>query len=334
MLSRIDHLAALGTSTVTLSGGEPLLHPDVERIVARVRQHGMVASLITNGYLLSAERIERLNRAGLDSLQISIDNVKPDKVSVKSLKVLKKKLALLADKALFEVNVNSVVGSGMGEPEAAVEVARTASELGLTFTVGILHDGSGQMQPLDGPSREAFDTIVGMKTPFWLRARYNRFQKRQAEGRPNDWHCGAGARYLYVCEDGLVHWCSQQRGVPGIPLARYTREHLAEQYAIRKPCAAHCTVSCVHQVAMLDYTREHPREALVQLLTRDPETSSLADLPLGFKLLTRLFLPQPGRERGLAARLGMRVLGLAPKVKSGKPTSTDSRCASQGSAGS
>jgi len=40
----------------------------------------------------------------------------------------------------------------------------------------------------------------------------NYFQNDIANGRPSDWRCRAGARYLYVCEDGLVHYCSQQRG--------------------------------------------------------------------------------------------------------------------------
>jgi MoaA/NifB/PqqE/SkfB family radical SAM enzyme len=74
------------------SDGEPLLHPELDRIVARIRQRGMLAGLITNGYLPTAERIQRLNRAGLDHLQISIDSVLPDEVSKKSLKVLDRKL--------------------------------------------------------------------------------------------------------------------------------------------------------------------------------------------------------------------------------------------------
>ena len=45
---------------------------------------------------------------------------------------------------------------------------------------------------------------------------------RLARGLPNDWQCRAGSRYLYVCEDGLVHYCSQQRGYPAVPLAKYT----------------------------------------------------------------------------------------------------------------
>src|SRR5436190_11470217 len=108
MQERLEHLARLGTTCITISGGEPLLHPDLDTIIARIRRHGMLAGMITNGYLLTAERIKRLNRAGLDHLQISIDNVIPDDVSKKSLKVLDKKLQLLAEHAEFHVNINSV----------------------------------------------------------------------------------------------------------------------------------------------------------------------------------------------------------------------------------
>src|SRR6202451_3704222 len=148
MFQRIERLGAMGTSIVTISGGEPLLHPDLDAIIARIRKNGMMAGLITNGYLLVADRIERLNRAGLEYLQISIDNVKPDEISKKSLKVLDQKLALLAEHAEFQVNINSVLGSGVADSEDALTVAHRAVDLGFTSTVGIIHDGSGQMQPL------------------------------------------------------------------------------------------------------------------------------------------------------------------------------------------
>src|SRR6202162_3866939 len=105
MFRRIDKLGALGTAVVTISGGEPLLHPDLDDVIRRIRSNGMIAGLITNGYFLVAERIQRLNRAGLEWLQISIDNVNPDEVSKKSLKVLDKKLQLLAEHADFHVNI-------------------------------------------------------------------------------------------------------------------------------------------------------------------------------------------------------------------------------------
>src|SRR4051812_49873332 len=58
MLSRIDHLATLGTSVVAFSGGEPMLHPDLDRLIRRIRSHGMMAGLITNGYFLVPKRID------------------------------------------------------------------------------------------------------------------------------------------------------------------------------------------------------------------------------------------------------------------------------------
>src|SRR6266849_5403446 len=103
--------------------------------------------------------------------------------------------------------------------------------------------------------------------------RVNAFQDNIAQGLPNDWRCRAGARYLYICEDGLVHYCSQQRGYPGVPLAKYTRDDMRREYLTEKSCAPHCTVSCVHQVSVFDNWRapQHPTpmspsvEELVQL---------------------------------------------------------------------
>src|SRR6516164_2598890 len=208
MYRRIDKLGALGTSVVTISGGEPLMHPELDGIIRRIRANNMVAGLITNGYLLVAERIQRLNRAGLEWLQISIDNLNPDEVSKKSLKVLDKKLQLLAEHADFHVNINSVVGGGIHNPHDAIEVAKRAVALGFTSTVGIIHDASGQLQPLSPAEQEIFLQVRDMGKKNY--ARMNYFQDNIAAGKPNDWRCRAGARYLYICEDGLVHYCSQQ----------------------------------------------------------------------------------------------------------------------------
>jgi MoaA/NifB/PqqE/SkfB family radical SAM enzyme len=253
MFCRIDRLGAMGTSIITISGGEPLLHPDLDAIIARIRKNGMLAGLITNGYLLVADRIERLNRAGLEHLQISIDNVQPDDVSKKSLKVLDQKLQLLAEHAEFHVNINSVLGSGVRNPEDALTVAHRALELGFTSTVGILHDGNGQLQPLGPREQEIFEEIMSLgKRSF---TRVNGFQHNIAAGRENQWRCRAGSRYLYICEDGLVHYCSQQRGYPGIPLDQYTEERRRREFLTKKGCAPHCTVSCVHQISIVDAWR-------------------------------------------------------------------------------
>src|SRR5262245_3802669 len=122
MVRRVDKLASLGTSVVAFSGGEPMLHPDLDEIIRAIRRRGMIAGLITNGYFLSPKRIQALNAAGLDYLQISIDNIEPDEVSKKSLRLLDKKLQWLAEFAEFDVNINSVVGGGVKYPEDAKEI--------------------------------------------------------------------------------------------------------------------------------------------------------------------------------------------------------------------
>ncbi len=271
VFKRIDRLASFGTTIITISGGEPMLHPELDQIIGRVRHHGIMAGLITNGYLLTAARIERLNRAGLEHLQISIDNIQPDDVSKKSLKVLDKKLQLLAEYAEFGVNINSVIGGGIHNPEDAIVVARRAVALGLTSTLGVIHDGVGQMRPLSEAEQRVYRTIKDLGRKVY--ARFDKFQEDIAYGRAHNWRCRAGGRYLYICEDGLVHYCSQQRGYPAVPLEKYTREDLWREYHTRKSCAPHCTVSCVQAVAMIDnwrspQTLESPlqqSEPLVQL---------------------------------------------------------------------
>jgi MoaA/NifB/PqqE/SkfB family radical SAM enzyme len=253
MFQRVDKLAALGTSVITISGGEPLLHPELDQIITRIRKRGMIAGMITNGYLLVADRIERLNRAGLEWLQISIDNVTPDEVSKKSLKVLDKKLELLAEYADFHVNINSVIGGGIRNPQDALTIGKRALGLGFTSTIGIIHDGSGQLQPLNDEERQIYREMKSMEKSSFTRI--NGFQDNIADGRPNQWRCRAGARYLYICEDGLVHYCSQQRGYPGIPLERYTKQDIRREYLSEKTCAPNCTVSCVHQVSVFDSWR-------------------------------------------------------------------------------
>ena len=253
MFHRIERLAKLGTTVVTISGGEPLLHPELDLIIARIRRHGIIAGMITNGYLLTAERIHRLNDAGLDHLQISIDNVMPDDISKKSLKVLDKKLQLLSEHAVFHVNINSVVGGGIHNPQDAVVVGTRALELGFTSTIGIIHDGSGQLKPLQAEEREVYRRMKSFEKKNY--SRFNHFQEAIADGKPNNWRCRAGSRYLYICENGLVHYCSQQRGYPATPLENYTIDDVRREFVTEKSCAPHCTVSCVHQISYIDHWR-------------------------------------------------------------------------------
>ncbi len=307
MFRRVDQLAALGTTIITISGGEPLLHPQLDLIISSIHRHGIIATIITNGYLLNPKRIQQLNRAGLHQLQISIDNVVPDEISKKSLKVLDQRLRWLAEHAEFDVNINTVVGSGIQQSEDALVVARRAISLGFGITTGVVHDGSGQLRPLSVRERRVLDEISQLRKPLFSFFRYNRFQENLARGIPNEWHCHAGSRYLYICEDGLVHWCSQQRGYPGIPLAQYSLADINREYSTVKSCAPFCTINCVHQTAILDDLRKKPRETIVQLLAPS-QSIDPAQIPAPVRILTWLFVTN--RNRGWLSKAALRLLGL------------------------
>ncbi len=306
MLRRVDRLAELGTTIITISGGEPFLHPELDRIISRIHEQAIIPTVITNGYLLTPDRIRRLNHTGLHQLQISIDNVLPDAVSKKSLKVLDRKLGWLADHAEFEVNINIVVGSGTTHPEDALSIAQRARHLGLGVTTGVVHDGAGQLHPLSEAERRVLDEITNLDKPLFSFVRYNRFQYNLMHGIPNAWHCHAGSRYLYICEDGLVHYCSQQRGRPGIPLERYTPADLEREYHTVKGCAPFCTINCVHQTSILDNLRERPNTAIVELLSPPDRPLAPEELPVSVRLLVWLFLSS--RNRGRFAKAALRLL--------------------------
>ena len=271
MRERLDKLAALGTSIITISGGEPMMHPQLDEIIRHVRERGMIAGLISNGYYMTPERIKRLNRAGLEYLQISIDNVKPDDVSRKSLRVLEKKLKYLSEHADFHVNINSVIGGGIRTPEDALVIGRRAIELGFSTTVGVIHDRHGSLKPLSELEQRVFHETKQLGKQTYTRLDW--FQKNLAAGRANNWRCRAGARYLYICEDGLVHYCSQQRGYPGIPLADYTMKDFAREYNAEKPCAPFCTVACSHKVAVLDNWRNPQQTVKIKGTTTEANDS-------------------------------------------------------------
>ncbi len=266
----VDKLAELGTSVVACSGGEPLLHPELERLIRRVRSRGMMAGLITNGYLLSPKKIAALNDAGLDFLQISIDNVEPDAVSKKSLRLLDGKLEWLSRHAEFDVNINSVLGGGTRNPEDARAINRRARELGFSTSIGIIHDGSGSLKPLSPAERAVWEDVsgAGERRPTAAQEPLHRHQRLPAESRRRPAERLALPRRRAL----LLHL----RGGPGAPLlaaaglpghsarALHRRADIRREFDSPKSCAPLCTIGCVHRVSTMDFWRRPQRQAEAQ----------------------------------------------------------------------
>lgn len=273
---RIDHIARLGSVFITFTGGESLLHPEVDKLVTHARARSLVPFLNTNGYLLTKSWIDRLNAAGLYGMQISIDNVRPNDVSAKSLKTLVPKLRLLAQHARFRVRINCVLGSS--PPEEAVEVARTVIGLGFDMNTSLVRAEDGTLLPVTPEMRAAYETIRGMgrRAPAYLDDDYTRPLMENGE---SEWKCRAGARTFHVDEYGLVHLCAPRTGTPAKPLAAYTVEDIRYYFNAPKTCAATCPVAYARHASRLDGWRSQ-RGDLMQLPAPAEEAAPLVQLRL------------------------------------------------------
>ena len=255
---RIDRAGALGTVVLTLTGGEPLLHPRLDWLVARVVSRRMVCTLISNGYALTRDWIQRLNDGGLSMLQMSVDNIAPNEWSQKSWTYVRKKLELLREHARFGVTINAVLGSSTLEQTR--EVVAAVREIGFFMTVGLMHNTDGQIQPglLGGELATTYREMQRQSRKSLFHLAGEGWETEMLRGGSAPFKCRAGGRYLYVDELGLVSYCSQRRGSPGIDLLEYTPDDVEQAFETPKGCEARCTIGCVRRASAFDEWRAQP----------------------------------------------------------------------------
>src|SRR4026209_1240461 len=58
MKARLGKLAGRRTSVITICGGEPMMHPQLDESIGHIRSHGMLAGLISIGYYFTPDRIK------------------------------------------------------------------------------------------------------------------------------------------------------------------------------------------------------------------------------------------------------------------------------------
>lgn len=248
---RLGKLRDLRAWVVCLTGGEPTLHPDLLKLVRRMRELGFRRrQMITNGYRLTNETIEGLNAAGLTDLQLSLDGVRRNGTTLKVLHSLRGRLEMLARSARFRVVLSAVIGSA--PPEEAIEVVRFARSHGFVPRVLLIHDELGRVK-LSPEELAAYHEVKRILGRAGREAGDYRERLIQAGTAP--FRCRAGARYLYVDEFGQVHWCSQSRDLFSKDLMDYSLDDLKRQFHAVKPCREMCSIGCARTASAYDEWR-------------------------------------------------------------------------------
>jgi MoaA/NifB/PqqE/SkfB family radical SAM enzyme len=226
--------------------------------------------MITNAYLLNADKVKALNDAGLTHMQISLDGVQTNDVTVKVLRPLRPKLAAVAAHARFKVTLSAVIGAAPSEE--VLEIVDFAEQNGFRPRVLLLHDAAGQIHLTD-EQLALFRSVQERLGQRFEEA--HDYRGKLMSGKSAPFRCRAGARYLYVDEFGDVVWCSQTRNLFRKPLLQYATSDLVEQFRTRKPCSETCTVGCVRNDSKVDEWRAQ-------------------DLPYPYRATTRLQVMKPG----------------------------------------
>ena len=270
LTKRIDHLTdVLGVTIMDFLGGEPLLHPRIADLIRHARRKGCWTNIITNGLLLSTQKIRELNEAGLNSLCVSIDRINPTDFTHKGLRPLRKKLRVLRAEARFTVETNTVLcEETVDEFEDLVNELKS---LGFPVRCGVRHyEGKLALNDTIRHKLEWFHANFR----HWRIAPMLDLHNARLQGRPKEWTCTGGYKFLYVDEFGTVKACSQVALEKSRNVLDLTPAQLREN-AGHKSCEAECGVSCVIQTSLITQKPVRYVARCVQHLVTTPRRPSL-----------------------------------------------------------
>ena len=227
----------------------------------------MIAGLITNGYFLVPKRIEGLNHAGLDFLQISIDNVEPDEVSKKSLRRARQEAA--APRGARRLRRQHQ----LGRSAAASRTPRTRASSTRARARARLLDLDRHHPRRLGPAEAARAggtqgvrrglgshqrPVAGLQEPLFGDSRTSRTTSPTASRTT-----GAAAPARAISTSARTAWCTTARSSAATRACRSSPTRLDDirrEFATPKPCAPFCTVGCVHRVSTMDFWRSPQRQ--------------------------------------------------------------------------
>lgn len=162
----VSILADLGIERIRLTGGEPLLRPNLKNlIISLAKLEGIKSISMTTNGLLFGEKARELKDAGLESVNISLDTFRPDRFkAITGINGLNKVIDAInaAESVGLNVKINTVVIRGWNEDEI-LDFAKFSRDTGhiVRFIEFMPLDGSGCWRSdLVYTKREIIDLIT------------------------------------------------------------------------------------------------------------------------------------------------------------------------------
>ena len=217
---------AMGAVQLGFSGGEPLLRDDLEELVAEAHRLGFYTNLITSGIGMTESRIAALKTAGLDHIQLSVqDSTKELNDFLSSTKTfeLKKRIALLIKKYDYPMVLNCVLHRQnlphIGKIiEMALELDAEYLELANTQYYGWAMKNRAQLLPTREQVQEAERVVEQYREKIGKRCKLLFVVPDYYEERPKACMNGWGAVFLGIAPDGMALPCPNARDLPGLYL--------------------------------------------------------------------------------------------------------------------
>jgi pyrroloquinoline quinone biosynthesis protein E len=229
--------ASLGVLQVHLSGGEPAARRDLKEIVAAARDAGLYSNLITSGVGLTAQGLNALADAGLDHVQISIqdsEQASADKIAgYKGAFARKNALAAEVVKLGLPLTVNVVVHrANIGRVEAMVDMALALGagrvEIAHVQYYGWALKNRAALMPTREQVEQAVGEVERLRTQHHGRIVIDAVVPDYYARLPKPCVGGWGRRSLNVTPAGRVLPCHAAEVIPGLEFWNVRQHSLNE----------------------------------------------------------------------------------------------------------
>lgn len=261
----IDNNYKLGLSIVSFTGGEPLIWEHLDKAIEYCTQKNIFTQLTTNGTLLSEERVNRLKKAGLDYLMVSVDSVRKKPYSQKTVSNNPEIIDLLkyAQSKGMIVSWNAVLMHD--NYEDVYELIEISNKEKIPISVGIITPPPNKEDKWNGDGLELKDYHYN----GFLKKIIERLRDYKDKGYPiiesrkyfEDiekylngefaWDCSlAKARTIQVSPKSEIYWCSKLNLVSPYKANSLSKDQLSvfkkELFGIIKECNQHCYSNCAY----------------------------------------------------------------------------------------